>query len=321
MMKTILRTLPASFLALAVILLTACSGKEKPVQTAAPKAEIHDLRIGLMPITDCLPFYVAQENKMYKKNGVRVKIETFDSMLKLGAALQSGHLDGAYITLPQAIYINGRGAEIKLIMGTEGKATVVTSRERRIKKLSSIKGHTIAITRYSTSDFLVDNIASITKIPAFDLLRPQINSVKTRAKMLHDKQVDAAVLPSPYDELALASGNVNIYDTRKAKVNFGSICFVDSTIAAKPEKISQFIKAYANAAQLMKQKKHCADSVLIKKYGIPAKQLKNINIPDFGKPEPVNNKDFNRALAWCESRKVAGKKHGIGLISTKFVKK
>ena len=123
------------------------------------KKETADLTIGVMPITDCLPFYVAGYSRIFEKEGVKVKLITYKSSLECGAAIRQAKIDGAYLTLPELIFLDGQGVKLKAVMGMDGKMTLVTNRTKRIKKLSSMKERTIAISRHDTSDFLLDEIA------------------------------------------------------------------------------------------------------------------------------------------------------------------
>ena len=66
----------------------------------------------------------------------------------------------------------------------------------------------VAITRHSTSDYLADEICSITKMPTFEILRPQINDIIIRRQMLASNQVDAVIIPRPHSEYLLQTGNV-----------------------------------------------------------------------------------------------------------------
>ena len=60
------------------------------------KKETADLTIGVMPITDCLPFYVAGYSRIFEKEGVKVKLITYKSSLECGAAIRQAKIDGAY---------------------------------------------------------------------------------------------------------------------------------------------------------------------------------------------------------------------------------
>lgn len=320
--KPLQRISPMLRLLLLLFVVASCSqGKVKKQADIAVKKQRPDLVIGLMPVTDCLPFYVAGYNHTFTKNGVRVRIKTFASSLKCEDAFIKGEIDGAYLTIPQMLYVDNRGVGLKAVMGLPGEMTVVTNRTKRIKKLSSMGGRTIALSRHDTSEFLVDDIAEITKIKRYELLRPQINDIFTRSRMLADNQVDAAVLPSPHDKVSIRNGNVRVLSTNNAKIRFGTVCFHDSVVKGKSEKIKALIKSYTVAATKINGSNAAADSVLIKIYKIAPGALDSIKLPRFEKLQSVDSKDFARAVAW-------GKKDGFinripdveDLVSRKFTR-
>lgn len=317
--KAFILVLPA---VLWLLLAASCSrGGEVKRADAAAKEQKADLTIGLMPVTDCLPFYVAGYNRTFGKDGVRVRIRTFASSLKCEDAFIRGEIDGAYLTIPQVLYVSGRGAALKAVMGLPGEMTVVTSRTKRIKKLSSMGGRTIAMSRHDTSEFLVDDIAEITKIKSFDLLRPQINDIFTRSRMLADNQVDAAVLPSPHDMVSVCNGNVRVLSTDNAKIRFGSVCFHDSVVKGKAEKIKVLMKAYAEAATRINGSRAAADSVLIKIYRVEPSALDSMKLPKYGEIQPVAPKDFTRAAEWGRKKGLIGKVPDIeDVVSRKFTR-
>ena len=89
-----------------------------------------------------------------------------------------------------------------------------------------MKERTIAISRHDTSDFLLDEIAEITKIKPFDLLRPQINNIEIRKSMLENNQVDAAVLPADYVRI------LNLDRVRGLKYNYFRNTYDDLNVKA-----------------------------------------------------------------------------------------
>lgn len=291
-------------LLLFVIALASCSksNKENAQPKTASAGDSIDLHIALMPVSDCLPLYVAADRGILKKEGLRTSITTYASVMACGEAMRKGRFDIAYLTLPEALYINGRGAKIKAVMGCDGSMSIITSRSRRIKKLSHMKERTTAISRFSTSDFLADDIAEITGVKPFYILRPQINDVFVRMKMLKNGQVDAAALPNPLDIVSKLDGNIEVFSTEKAGAHFGCICVSDSALERKGEKIAKLIKSYAAAAELINRDKHKADSVLIKIYRIPAETLDSISLPKMKKPESVDHKQLKRATEWSMKR-------------------
>ena len=199
-------------------------------------------------------------------------------------------------------------------MGMDGRMTLVTNRTKRIKKLSSMKERTIAISRHNTSDFLLDEIAEITKIKPFELLRPQINNVEIRESMLENNQVDAAVLPSPYDDLSISRGNIKVYSTENSKTKFGSLCFRDSVLKYKKDKIRKLLVSYQKAGNAINKNRNQADSVLIKVYRLSVREKDSLKLPEYSKVARVSAKDWEKATAWSLKRGYVAKKADYNLV-------
>lgn len=300
--------------------LVSCSSNSK--EKKAQEKPAADLKVGMMPVLDCLPFYVADYSHLFRHDGLKVKIVTYNSALKCAAAVERGEIDGAYLTIPELIYLHSQGVSLKAVMKTDGKMTVVTGKAKRIKKLSNMKERTIAISRNNTSDYLLDEIADITKIKTFELLRPQINDVFVRVQMLADNQIDAAVLPDPYADIAIANGNVKVYSTTNSKINFGCVCFADSVLEKKGDKVRNFLDSYSKVLPEIAKNRNSADSVLLKIYRIPLAQVDSVEIPTFPRPAAVSDKDFELAAKWCQRRGVTKEIAKAGdLVSNKYIPK
>lgn len=268
-----------------------------------PKQDLPaDLRVGLMPVDDCLPFYAAQEGRIFEKNDLRVKLITFNSALKCAAALRDGKIDAAYLSLPQAVYLIGQGIKIHSVMAADGKMTVITNRNKRLKKLSELAGRTIAVSRHNISDFIVDDIARLTGIKQFYLLRPQINDLHIRLHMLDDGQVDAAVLPAPYDAVAIGKGNRKVFSNKDKKVYFASIAVLDSVIKNKKNKVTGFLRSYREAVRYLNDDRIRADSIYIREFGIDPDDVKVLARRRFAEPRPVAAGTFAEIASWCRSR-------------------
>ena len=161
----------------------------------------------------------------------------------------------------------------------------------------------IAVTRHSTSEYLSYEIASITNIPTFEIMRPQINDIFIRKQMLSNNQIDAAVMPQPYSEMLQKEGHIKVFSTKNSGIKFGCIAISDSIIKNKSEKIRLLIEGYSKAAETIGENRKTADSVLIKQYCIPAELLDSVSIPKYPKPQNIKSKDFDKAINWCISRK------------------
>ncbi len=315
-----MKTKLAFLLLIAIATLLSCSETPDDKKTKENVKDTTDLKIAIMPVIDCLPFYVADEQQIYKKLGLNVRFISYKSLLKCGEVFENGRVDGTFATLPEAMYLKAGGKDLKIVMRTEGDMDVIANHAKRIKKLSSMRERLVAITRHSTEDYLSDEIANITNIPTFDILRPQINDIFIREQMLLNNQVDAAVMPQPYAEILRKEGHSKVFSTKNSGIKFGCIVISDTVTKSKSEKIELLLKGYSQAAEAIEKNRKNADSVLIKQYRIPAKMLDSVSIPKYPKPQNVNSKDFDKAMNWCISRKYVKERiKENDIITSKFI--
>lgn len=264
-----------------------------------------DLVIAVSPAADCLPFYVAEEAGIYKRLGLDVKFTECQSLLKCDEALEKGAADGAFTTLPSAMHMAANGRRLKIIMATDGDVDIIAARTTRIKRLSDMRERLVAITRHSTSDYLADEIAAITKIPPYEILRPQINDIGIRRQMLANNQTDAAALPRPHSDYMLRAGNIKVFSTQNSGIKFGCIAVADTALKTKPAQIGLLVKGYGQAAEYINKDRRLADSILAKRYGIPPETLDSIPLPKYLKAQGVKKSDYDKSMRWCISRKYA----------------
>lgn len=310
------------FLITAIVSATSSCSHHSSSTNDKVKSDTVDLKIGLMPVSDCLPLYVADLNREFTRNGITVKVISYNSMQQCADAFYRGKIDGAYLTLPDALYCNQNGVNMKAIMGCDGQMTLIANGARRIRKLASIKGHTIALSRHNTSEYLADIIAKMVKAKRIDILCPQINDIFVRTDMLGKKQIDVAVLPSPYDGLSAMQGNVALYSTQDAGIRFGSLCFHDSVIAHKSDKIAKLVKAFSSMASSINRDRHVADTTLLKVYKVPGEWLDSVKLPVFASLKAVVKADYERAVAWSLEKGYIKKKPEMNdVVSYKFAEK
>lgn len=308
---------------LAITIFMSCSTKKSNDKPIHAGKDTVNLKIAVLPTTDCLPFYVAEDMNIYKKLGLNVEFINYKSILKCNDALEKGLIDGTFTTLPAAMYLKStKGFDLKLVMRTEGDVDVIASRTKRIKKLSNMRERLVAITRHSTSDYLADEICSITKMPTFEILRPQINDIIIRRQMLASNQVDAVIIPRPHSEYLLQTGNVKVFSTQNSGIKFGCLAIADTVIKKKSKQIELLIKGYEQAAKEINRNRKCADTTLIRQYVIPAAMLDSLSIPQYPKAQSIKKSDYDKSLQWCISRKyVKSPIPEKDLITSKYITK
>ena len=269
---------------LAITIFMSCSTKKSNDKPIHAGKDTVNLKIAVLPTTDCLPFYVAEDMNIYKKLGLNVEFINYKSILKCNDALEKGLIDGTFTTLPAAMYLKStKGFDLKLVMRTEGDVDVIANRT---------------------------------------ILRPQINDIIIRRQMLASNQVDAVIIPRPHSEYLLQTGNVKVFSTQNSGIKFGCLAIADTVIKKKSKQIELLIKGYEQAAKEINRNRKCADTTLIRQYVIPAAMLDSLSIPKYPKAQSIKKSDYDKSLQWCISRKyVKSPIPEKDLITSKYITK
>ena len=114
------------------------------------------LNIGTVVWIGYGPFYVAESLDLFKKYGVKVKLQPFSDPALIPPALSSGSLQGAMLTYDQVIGQVAKGQMQKVVMPIDysngGDAIVA---DASITKIADFKGKKIGYNPLSPSDFLL----------------------------------------------------------------------------------------------------------------------------------------------------------------------
>ncbi len=222
-----------------------CCGKAEKVGegsgvSEAPKDSV--IRIAYVPALDALPFFVAQERGMFAAEGLAVELESFKAHLDIDTALIGGSADGAFTDIIRVEQLDKKDSvKMTLLTSTEAQWTLITNRVARINRLQQFGDKTVAMTRFSATDYLTDATFDGVQTKAM-VFKVQINNVELRLKMLQNNELDALWLPEPYATTAIMKGHKRILSSLKYKKKLGVLAlrkaFTDKTENAKvPEKL------------------------------------------------------------------------------------
>lgn len=117
------RTLPVVSTAVLALVIAACGGGESP-SAAAPSGppERSDITVGVLPIVDVAPVYMAQESGAFEDESLNVTTEVMQGGAAAIPALQGGDLDIAFGAWPSFLIANQQG--IELLAVADGVAAV-----------------------------------------------------------------------------------------------------------------------------------------------------------------------------------------------------
>ena len=242
------KKLLTTFMALAMVGTMAGCAKTETEEVKETKK----LSFGAMSSIDIVPIVIAKEKGYFEEEGLDLDFQTFTSAKDRDAALQAGELDGVIADeIAISIYQNS-GIDMKITGATNGAWTLVVGKDSGIETLEELKNKKMAISENTMIDYLSDYIAEENGVNASEIEKIAIPAMPARLEALRNKQVDAAILPAPFNDIALADGGKGLANIDNEDIMISVIGFLQDQIDNNEEEINAFFAGYNKAVEYMK---------------------------------------------------------------------
>lgn len=168
------------------------------------------LKVGYLPVTGHAKYFVAQEQGLFKKEGLDVELVEFQNSADGISAVIAGKLDiGTFGTTAPLLFYS-KGADIKIIGGVMGQdAALVVKPELAgsIHTLADLKGKKIATVRLASGDAVLRGALKDAKLNwKTDVQIFELKSPSAVLEAVKSGQVDAGVVWGPHDIRAEKQG-------------------------------------------------------------------------------------------------------------------
>lgn len=247
----------------------------------AETSEMKKLSFGAMSSIDIVPIVIAQEKGYFEEEGLDLDFQLFTAAKDRDAALQAGALDGLIADeIAISIYQNS-GIDMKITGQTNGAWTLVVGKDSGIENLSGLKNKKMAISENTMIDYLSDYIATENGVSADEIEKVAIPAMPARLEALKNKKVDAAILPAPFDDTAVADGGKALAKIDNADITISAFGFTQEEIDTNGDAIKAFFAGYNKAVEYMQNtdiKEY--EDILIKTVGYSEDTRGNIVLPE-----------------------------------------
>lgn len=286
------------------------------------------LHVALMPVADCLPFYIAEKTGVYNRLGLDIRIHTYQAQLDIDTALANKRVLFAYSDLARVIMLQQDSTNLKVIAAIEGGLDLITARRGRIRQLDQLKEKMVAVSRHSITDYWSDRLTDSAQIERAIIFRPQINNVRIRTDMLCNGTMDAAFLPEPYASEARIRGNKSILNTRSLNPTLTAFVIQDSVLndQTRKQQVEKLLEGYTIVVDEINKNTAMQDSLRSFLHSVclaPDSLVNSIynQLPKLKKPFAAKEADLEVALQWLKGRNQVKKGFSSdSLITTAFIK-
>ena len=124
-----------------------------------------------------------------------------------------------------------------------------------------------------------------------------------RLEALKNNQVDAAILPAPFNDTAIADGGLNITEIYNNDIMISVTAFLQNVIDSNPEEIKGFYKAYNKAIDFMKSNDITEyEDTIISTVGYSEDMRGNIILPELKTNYLPAEEKVQEVLDWSKNK-------------------
>uniref|UniRef100_A0A7C4VR27 ABC transporter substrate-binding protein n=1 Tax=Desulfatirhabdium butyrativorans TaxID=340467 RepID=A0A7C4VR27_9BACT len=262
------------------------------------------IRIGVLPVVDTLPLWVAKERGLFEANGLDVELVSFDSALERDAALQAGKLEGYFGDLLNTVLLIRSGQPIRIVT-----TAYHTDAGRRMFGLALAPGsdidrpdrlvhRTIGISRATVIEFLLDQMLAAAGVPSNQIEKQDIKKIPIRMQLLLSGQIAAALLPEPLLSLAESKGARVLLDDRRLDLTETVIALKKNWIETDPGRLARFRTAYAKSVETIRQEPEAMIDILVRRCRLPSELSAAFRPPVFPASGLPTSRDIELVQKW-----------------------
>jgi len=268
------------------------------------------IRIGVLPIEDTLPLYVAESEDFFKQSGVEVELISFNSARDRDMALQAGEIDGEVADVLAAALLEKSDVGVSIITLTlgvspkEGRFALLSSPNSKILTPEQVKGASVGISENTIIEYVLDQLLTIAGVDSSGINKEAIPRIPERLELLLNDQIDTAVLPDPLASLAEAEGAHVILDDTKTQENISQVVlmFSENSVNNNSDNIAKILEAYNKAVQEFNDNPEQYRDLFIEKARVP-KPIQDIyQPPKFSPAQVPKEADINRLFSWMKEK-------------------
>lgn len=282
---------------LALVAVTGCAGKKE-----------EKIRIGLLPIVDSLPFYVALDKGYFQGEGVNVQLVNFDSAVERDSAIQAGEIDGTLGDVLAVAALNNSGTPVKMVSlglgetGKEGRFAILSSPGSGITKPEQLKNVPVAISTNSIIEYVTDVLLLEQGLQPGEIKKEAIPKIPVRLSLLLEDKIKAACLPDPLAALAQSKGAKLVVDDTASNLSQTVIYFRNSFLGQNPQAVTKFLKAYGRAAAEINGNPGAYSGLLVEKARVPREALAVFKMDHYPAPQLPDKKQVEKVIQWMTEK-------------------
>lgn len=274
--------------------------------TPAPAATGATIRMALLPVTDVLPMYVAEQENYFKDQGLNIQLIPVASAAERDQLMQGGQADGILTDLVNTVIFNAEQPRLKVVRKARqafpnaAQFRLLVSKESGINTVNDLKGVEIGISDNSVIAYWTDRVLQREGLSKADIKTQAIPNIVQRAQLLGQNQLKAGVLPDPLASLAILQGaKVLVDDTKYVQLGQSVLAFRAPFLQQNVETVQKFLVAYDKAVLELRANPTKYRTLMIEKGRVPDQLKESFPMPQWPDPSITTEAEFKDVADWA----------------------
>ena len=265
------------------------------------------IKLGMLPIADNLPFWVAEQKGYFKDAGLNVELIDFPSALERDSAFVAKQIDAGVGDLLAVAAMNNSGTGVKAVAIAQGikpgenRFAVLSSPKSGITTVEQLKNQPIAMSLNSINEYITDRLLTGGGLKTEEIKKTAIPKLPVRMEALMKGTVKAATLPDPMATLAEMGGAHLIVDNSQNTVAQTVVIVRQETLDSNLSAVKKLMEAYTRAVSDIQADAGKYNDILIQKARVPKDLLTGRESSlkfHFSQPELPTEGDADMVVQW-----------------------
>jgi len=283
------------------------------VAPAAAQDDTPTLRLGLLPILDALPFYVAESEGFFAEAGVEVELVPVASALERDQLVLAGEIDGMINDLISTGIFNQDEPLIQIVaLGRRAypdfpQYRILGAPRSNVTIPEDLTNVEIVISENSVIHYITQRILENAGVDIAKITYRAEPNIALRYQLLLEGTYKAATLPDPLAQAAIENGAVLVADdTALVESQFSQsvLGFRTEVIEKYPDAVEHFVEAWMRAGEAINADPEAYRDLWIENTNVPDDVRDSYVLPPFPIYELTTPEAWADAMDWMLSEEI-----------------
>jgi NitT/TauT family transport system substrate-binding protein len=260
----------------------------------------------VLPITDVVPFYIAEQQGYFKAQGLNVELVPVASAAERDQFMATRQIDGQLNDLVATVLFNAQQPRLKIVRRAcqafpeRPQFWILVPKDSPIQSVRDLKGVEIAISQNSVIAYVTDRLLELEGLKKEDIKTTNVPQIPIRFELLSKGQLKAATLPDPLASLAILQGaRIIVDDSKYPEISQSVITFRSDVVARRPDDVRKSLRAYDQAVQDIRTRPDQFRNLLIEKGRVPDQLKDKYTFPPLPDPSVPTQAEWDDVVRWA----------------------